>query len=174
MCTWWSYIMIEVKKEGGRVRNNPIILCDINIRVRIEKNQSTYSIWIWDQLEWSCRVRIEGFEVDELPLKERCSVGVIEMQRKNLLDCRMKERWMTSRANMFHVCVDGWHKPCGHMTYVMATGSPVMDVHHRSAYGLSLSYPILGACICIEGIQIQILSKVKHIKTVECLHVANK
>jgi len=35
--------MIEVKKEGGRVRDNPIILCDINIRVIIEKNQSTYS-----------------------------------------------------------------------------------------------------------------------------------
>jgi hypothetical protein len=35
--------MIEIKKKGGRVRDNPIILCDINIRIRIEKNQSTYS-----------------------------------------------------------------------------------------------------------------------------------
>jgi hypothetical protein len=34
--------MIEVKKKGGRVRDNPIISCDVNIRVRIEINQSTY------------------------------------------------------------------------------------------------------------------------------------
>jgi hypothetical protein len=35
---WWSYVMIEVKKKGGRVRDDPIISCNVNIRVIIERN----------------------------------------------------------------------------------------------------------------------------------------
>jgi hypothetical protein len=34
--------MVEVKKKGGRIRDDPIISCDGNIRVRIETNESTY------------------------------------------------------------------------------------------------------------------------------------
>ena len=72
--------MIEVKKKGGRVRDNPIILCYGNVTVGIETNRrSTYLKKIWDQLEWSCCVKIVGFEVDGLCLKWRYSADVIDL-----------------------------------------------------------------------------------------------